>query len=464
MKKVIVYFLLGVMISSCSNDFTDLNPVSNRNVSQFYKSSSDFKTAINASYAGLQNYGVYNRAYWLMFEMRSDNTDQGPDATGLAKQFQEINAFTEDALNEQVTAAWINSYKVIANSNTILERIESAEIEETLKKGITGEALFLRSLMYYNLAVGFGNIPLQITPYNQGEQLTQVSTDEVYKQLILDLTKAEEDLPVSYTAGEVGKATKGAAATLLAKIYLTTSQNTEAEAVLRRIINNYGYQLLNDYANIWGIENENNEESIFEVQFIGGGIGQGSAFTNDFSPSAFLQTGQGFGRNRPTAYLINSFSSEDLRFEPSIGTSYINAEGQTTEANYIKKYKSSPQTENDSGLNFIVFRYADVLLMLAEAIGESPEAYGLINKIRQRAGLEDVNGNTSGTFTDILSHERQLEFTFENHRWADLKRFGIEKQIFENAENGVVKPENVRELFYIPQRELDINPNFIQNN
>lgn len=464
MKKVIVYFLLGVMLSSCSDDFTDLNPVSNRNVSQFYNTASDFETAINASYAGLQNYGVYNRAYWLLFEMRSDNTDQGPDATGLAKQFQEINAFTEDPLNEQVTAAWINSYKVIANSNTILDRIESAEFEETLKNEITGEALFLRSLMYYNLAIAFGNIPLQLTPYDQGEELTQVSADEVYKQLILDLTEAEEDLPVSYSGDEVGKATKGAAATLLAKIYLTTSQNSEAEAVLRRIINNYGYELRDNYANIWGVENENNEESIFEVQFIGGGIGQGSAFTNDFSPSAFLQTGQGFGRNRPTEYLINSFSTNDLRFEPSIGTSYINAQGQTTEANYVKKYISNPQTENDSGLNFIVFRYADVILMLAEAIGESPEAYGLINQIRQRAGLEDVNENTPGTFDAKLLHERQLEFTFENHRWADLKRFGMEKQIFEDAEDGVVEPEDVRELFYIPQRELDINPNFIQNN
>ena len=161
--------------------------------------------------------------------------------------------------------------------------------------------------------------------------------------------------------------------------------------------------------------------------------------------------------------LVNSYSEEDLRFEPSIGTSYINAEGETTLANYIKKYESEPQTEYDSDVNFIVFRYADVLLMLAEALGESPEAYGLINEVRNRAGLEDIDENSPGTFDEKLLHERQLELAFENHRWPDLRRFGAEREVFETAEE-VVEPSDVRELFYIPQRELDINPNFTQNN
>jgi hypothetical protein len=463
MKKSIIYLFLGITFFSCSDDFTELAPISNRNEAEFYKNANDFIVAINSSYAGLQDNGVYGRAYWTMFEMRSENTDQGPDATGLARQFAEINTFTENPLNEQVTAAWVSSYDVIANSNVILSKIESVEMDSTLKERIKGEALFLRSLMYYHLAIAYGNIPLQLTPYQVGDELEQVNSDIVYNQLIQDLQAAEEFLPVNYPASDMGRATKGAAATLLAKVHLTINQDSEAEAVLRRIINEYNYRLLDNYKDIWGVENENNAESIFEVQFISGGIGQGSPFTNDFSPSAFLQTGSGFGRNRPTDALVNSYSEEDLRFEPSIGTSYINAEGETTLANYIKKYESEPQTEYDSDVNFIVFRYADVLLMLAEALGESPEAYGLINEVRNRAGLEDIDENSPGTFDEKLLHERQLELAFENHRWPDLRRFGAEREVFETAEE-VVEPSDVRELFYIPQRELDINPNFTQNN
>lgn len=283
-----------------------------------------------------------------------------------------------------------------------------------------------------------------------------------FQQLITDLKSAEENLPVSYPVSDVGRATKGAAATLLSKVLLTDGQNAAAEDVLRRIINDYGYGLVDNYEDIWGIDYENNLESIFEVQFMGGGIGQGSAFTNEFSPSAFLQTGSGFGRNRPTQSLINSFDPEDERFEASIGTSYINAQGEVALANFVRKYESDPSSENDSDVNFIVFRYADVLLMLAEAIGESEEAYQLINKVRERAGLSGIDSSTPGTFEEKLLEERQLELAFENHRWADLRRFDSESEVFEVAEP-VVDPADVRELFFIPQREMDINPNFVQN-
>lgn len=461
MKNIIILSLLGILLVSCE-DFTDLAPISNRNEAEFYRNADDFNVAINASYSGLQDNGVYGRAYWTMFEMRSENTDQGPDATGLARQYTEINNFTEDPLNETVTSAWVSSYKVIANSNVILNRIESVEMDNSIKERITGEALFLRSLMYYHLAVAYGNIPLQLTPFNPGDELNQVDANTVYAQLILDLEKAENLLPVSYSSSEKGRATKGAAATLLAKVQLIVGQNDAAEVVLRRIINSYGYRLLDNYADLWGSENENNDESIFEVQFVSGGLGQGSSFTNDFSPSAFLQTGSGFGRNRPTPALVNSFDSQDERFEASIGTSYINAQGVEIMANHVRKYESNPSSENDSDVNFIVFRYADVLLMLAEALGESQESYQLINQVRARAGLTGINPNTPGTFEKKLLLERQLELAFENHRWADLKRFNSEREVFEFAED-VVDPEDVRELFFIPQREMDINPNFVQN-
>ncbi|WP_026808764.1 RagB/SusD family nutrient uptake outer membrane protein [Arenibacter latericius] len=462
MKNIFILLITIVVLSSCSDDFTDLAPISNRNEADFYTTENDFVSAINASYAGLQKNGVYGRGYWTMFEMRGDNTDQGPDATGLARQFAEINAFTEDPLNEQITSAWTDSYAVIANCNVILERIEGVEMNADIKNRIIGEALFLRSLMYYHLAVAFGNIPLQVTPFTPGEELTQVDANVVFTQLVSDLEMAESNLAVSYAAGDKGRATKGAAATLLAKVLLTMDKKPDAETVLRRIIGSYGYELLDNYSALWGAANENNKESIFEVEFISGGIGQGSAFTNDFSPSAFLQTGQGFGRNRPTAEMENSYVDGDLRFAPSMGTSWVNSVGETIIQNYITKFESDPPTENDSDINFVVFRYADVLLMLAEAIGESSEAYDLINEVRDRAGLDGIDATTPGTFEEKLLEERQVELAFENHRWADLRRFGVAAQKVNEAEP-FISAASVRELFYIPQREMDINKNFVQN-
>ncbi len=459
MKRILYIIFFTACFNSCSDDFTDLAPISNRNEADFYNTSADFEVAINASYSGLQSTGVYGRGYWTMFEMRSDNTDQGPDATGLARQYTEINSFTEDALNEQVSSVWSESYKVISNCNVILARIDGVEMDSSLKSRIIGEALFIRSLMFYHLAVAYGNIPLQLTPFVSGDELSQVDQSTVLNQLILDLTDAEAGLPVAYSGNDVGRVTKGAAATLLAKVLLSTGDDTAAAIVLRRIISDYGYELLDDYADLWGIGNENNAESIFEIQYISGGIGQGSLFTNDFSPSTDLQTGSGFARNRPTVSLMEAYEDEDLRYDVSMGDTYVNLEGETIESRYVKKYWSDPAIENDSDINFVVFRYADVLLMLAEALGETSESYDLINEVRERAGLDAIDATTPGTFSDKLLNERRLELAFENHRWPDLKRFDSDSKIQE-AEPFIT---GTREFFYIPQREIDINPNFVQN-
>ena len=462
MKKAIILIFMSITAFSCSDSFTELAPTSNRNGADFYNTANDFEAAINSSYSGLQDNGVYGKAYWTMFEMRSDNSDQGLDATGLARQFTEINQFTESALNEQVGNAWDGSYKVIANCNAILDRIDAADIDATIKSRITGEALFLRSLMYYHLAVAFGNIPLQLTPFVPGDKLSQVPAATIYAQLIIDLKISEENLSIFYTGSQQGKATKGAAATLLAKIQLTIGANSDAETTLRRIISNYEYSLEANYSDLWGVANENNGESIFEVQYLSGGIGQGSTFTNDFSPSGNLQTGQGFGRNRPTATLETMFEAGDARFSASMGTSYVDEDGDTITANYVTKYHGDHAIENDSDINFVVFRYSDVLLMLAEAIGESSESYSLINQVRARAGLADIDGSTPDTFSEKLLKERQVELAFENHRWADLLRFGVAAEKV-NAAESFIATSSVKKLYFIPQSEMDINPDFNQN-
>jgi hypothetical protein len=292
--------------------------------------------------------------------------------------------------------------------------------------------------------------------------LPQVPASEIYKQLITDLQKAETALPAKYAStADLGRATKGAAAALLGKVYLTAGDKASAATTLKRIIDTYGYSLVPDYANLWGLANENNRESIFEVQFKGGGTGTGNGFTNAFSP--LLRQTTGAYKNRPTQDMVNAYERGDDRFLKSMDTSYVNAQGtlltnSRNDVRFITKFgKENTFNENDASYNFVVLRYADVLLMMAEALGESDAAYGYINQVRARAKLAPISATTPGTFVDKLLRERRVELAFENHRWADLLRFG------KATERMQAQGKTARLLYLIPQRELDINSSYKQN-
>lgn len=454
-KKIVFALMLSSFLSACSDEFTDLSPISQRNVNEFYRNGDDMVTAVNAVYKGLHLTGTYNQSYWILNEMRSDNTDGGADNTGLGANMNIIDNFNENAATaELITSAYLDSYVGISRANLVMSRIDGVSMDEALKLRLKGEALFLRSLFYYNLAVNFGKIPLVISEISvaEGREYPQTPAADVYKQLITDLIQAENALPVKYTGTNIGRATKGAAATLLAKIYLTTGDKANAATVLRRIISGYGYTLLPNYANLWGVANENNAESIFEVQFKGGGTNTGNAFTNTFSALLIQSTG-GY-KNRPTPEMQAAYEPNDKRLAAS-----MNVENSPVNAGrFILKYGTTTSfNEGDADYNFMVLRYADVLLMLAEALGESDEAYGLINQVRNRAGLSPVSSATSGTFADKLLRERRVELAFENHRWPDLLRFGKAKEVM------ATQQKNARLLFLIPQRELDINPGYSQN-
>jgi len=450
------YILSAIMLTgmlSCSDSFTDLAPISQRNAGAFYETSSSMEVATNAIYNSLKSMGTYNQSYWVLQELRSDNTFW--DGTGLAEEISIFDKFNDISTSDITESAWVDSYQGIARANIVLNRIDDVDMDANLKEQLKGEALFLRSLFYYNLAVAFGNIPLVLTePVSVAEGLdhTQVNANAVYTQLIGDLESAESKLPQDVSAANLGRATKGAAATLLGKVHLTMGNNGEAEAALRRVMTS-GYSLLDDYANLWGEENEHNAESIFEVEFEGGFGDQGNRFTSRFHGvlAASVTSGQhGF----PEMSLLNAYETGDERFAASI-------DGVTPDiTGYTKKYgETNSFSDDDAPNNWVVFRYADVLLMLAEALGEGTEAYGLINQVRTRAGLGEIDSSTPGTFAEKLLQERRVELAFENHRWPDLLRFGAAESTM--AAQG--KPINGRLLFAIPQRELDLNSNFVQN-
>ena len=465
MNFKITYILsVAVLLSSCKDDFTNLSPISQRNTDVFYKTEGDIVTAVNATYKALQLTGTYNQGYWVTNELRSDDTDAGADiGGGNGPALDAIDNFREDATLDVIRDVYYDSYVGVSRANIVLSRIEPIAIATPTKNRLKGEALFLRSLFYYNLAVDFGRIPLVLKEISveEGKTYLQVPATEVYKQLITDLTLAESYLPAKYTGLDVGRATKGAAAILLAKIYLTTGDKAAATAVLRRIINTYkadaGYAILTDYSKLWGTGNENNAESIFEVQFKGGNFGTGNLFTNAFS--AVLPHTAGDYKNRPTAALENAFEPNDNRKASSLNP----LNGPLRPTRFIIKYGTTNAfSEFDGDYNFPVFRYSDVLLLLAEALGETPESYDLINEVRTKHGgplLPLVTSATPGAFGDKLLHERQVEFAFENQRWPDLLRFGKATALLQAQGKA-----NPRLLFLIPQRELDIyNGKYTQN-
>lgn len=449
----------ALLVSGCDS-LVDKTPISNPTKEAFYNTPADFETALNGAYGALQQQGTFSQNFWVLFEMRSDNTDQGPDQTGLARSLFLVNQFQETTTSGIVQQTWLDAYSGIERCNVILDRVDNLS-DAAFRDQVQGEALFLRSLLYYHLAVGFGNVSLKTSPTAGPDEAatatSQVSATRVYEQIAQDLETAQGLLPArsALSGAETGTATAGAANALLGKVYLTLEQPSDAETALRRIVQSNEYRLLEDYASLWGPDNENNDESIFEVQYTAGGGGEGSPFTNTFSPAAFLQTGEGLAENRPTPSLVDAFADGGDRFAASADTTYENEEGETVRARYITKFESDPFSNFDAENNWVVLRYADVLLMLAEAIGPSSEAWDLIDEVRNRAGLSDVQRTD---FFETLLAERRVELAFENHRWPDLKRFEQYIPGVAQARVGSEVPNlsGFNLLYPIPQREVDV--------
>lgn len=473
-KLLYTLALLAFVWSGCDG-FADLPPISQRSVAEYYDQPQDFEVALNGAYGSLQQSGTYGRNYWILLEMRSDNTDQGPDVTGLARALTVINDFQESTTSEELQGAWSDSYRGIEQCNIILDQIEDVEAEQAFKDRIRGEALFIRSLLYYNLTVAFGHITLktEATPSSDpGASAAESQVDDpraVFTQVAGDLEEAQALLPArsALGSGDIHRATSGAANALLGKVYLTLGEAEAAQTALERVVASDEYALLNDYADLWGPDNEHNAESLFEVQFRSGGVGEGSPFTNTFAPSSnyLLPSGEtlegeGLAENRPTEAMRNAYEPNDLRFDVSMDTVYTNASsGEVEEALYIRKFESQPFQTEDADNNWPVLRYADVLLMLAEAVGPDGAAadgrsgWALIDAVRDRAGLGAV---TQDDFYQRLLQERRIELAFENHRWTDLKRFDAQyglslESAFDEEDRTPSRP-----LFPIPQREVDV--------
>jgi tetratricopeptide (TPR) repeat protein len=444
-SKIILFGILALFMTSCGEKFLDIQSQTSLTSDSYFKTEADFTQAINGAYAPLRI--LYDNAF-VLGEMHSDNARYILNTSYRATIANENAAdFIYEASNGVSTTKYQTAYLVIARANQVLATIDGVSITDASKSNIKGQALFLRAFAYLDLVQYFGSIPLHLTPASSIEEtaLPLATADAVYQQIIADAKQAADLLPEKSTQ-EAGRATKGAAKMLLSNVYMIQKNYAGAETLLKEIVNSNSYSLMADYASIYSPANKNNAESIFEIQYKQGTDGYSSSFiykmlpyplakdtlaklTQVSNPNALTE---GEGYNTPTPDLIGIYDSGDLRKNASIG--YVHDMNGTLFP-YVKKYLHPHLLYQNSDDNWPVYRYAEVLLYLAEAINEQnrpAEALTYLNNvigksavsIRGRAGLTSIAASSQSDVRTAIAKERRIELAFENKRWLDLVRTG----------------------------------------
>ncbi|MCF7567189.1 RagB/SusD family nutrient uptake outer membrane protein [Sabulilitoribacter arenilitoris] len=442
--KYIKYYLfsLGILsVLSCDNEL-EIAPVSNLSTSSFYQKESDFEQALIGAYSGLKN--TYNDVF-VFGDVRSDNTI--PNESGSVTTLQDFDKFNLNPSNALLESNWNRTYNTINRINLILDRIDDAEIDNSIASRIKGEAQFLRGLNYFNHVRNFGNVPLILNPITANEALEfpQSNPTEVYAQIVSDLKSAANLLPESFSGNDVGRATSIAANALLGKVYLTIGNYVEAESSLRSVLALEGSKvdLLANYADVFDQANEYNAEIIFAVRYANDGLngnGFNYGFANPLEPN-----------NRATGTdLFDEYEPGDVRRDFTLNTGV--APGEIL----IYKY-GNPGTSGRGESDWPIIRFSDVLLMLSEALNEQSyvadgEAFTLLNRIRNRAGLGPITSTEAPnqeTFRLAMEHERRVEFAGEAHRWYDLVRTDRFEDLL-----GSLGAKSTSNLFPIPLAEI----------
>lgn len=471
--NIISVMILTVGIFGCQGNFLDEKPQHFLSPTNFYKTESDAHAALMAAYAGLRP--VYSRNLMLLVEIPTEQTNEGQSSNVDRVNIDELLFEPDNIISKEV---WNSTYEGINRANAVIDRVPGIDMPANKKDAIVGEALFLRALHYFNLLRIYGGIPLRLQETTSLETLDmpRSSVEEVYNSIIDDLKKAEADLPNQYTGTDLGRASKGAASTLLAYVYLTKKDWNNAATKSQEVIDNksvYGYDLYDNYADLWKIANKNKSEHIFMCQFLSGPQGVGSSYSHFLlsrGANAIQKQGSSYSQNLVEPAFWGSFSLLDTRRNASILSSFVDPSNNQTvsypdnglaELSVWKYFDPAPFARNNASNNYPILRYADVLLINAEAnneIGGDAEidiAYTNINKVRNRAGLDDLQADLlKSDFRDSLLKERNWEFCFEGKRHFDLIR--TEKLVPVMTAAGK-NPQAKNLLFPIPQVEIDVN-------
>lgn len=513
LKLWLICPLLSVFFAACvtEDDLVQLDP-NNQDEGFYWQTEVDAQKGVNAIYASLLPDGAYMRCTPLMLDLKGDDTRSTSPWANMANVGRFNSAIADPAIYGW---AFETYYQGIYRANQVIEKVPNiAFADEQYKNRILGQAYFLRGLYYFHLVNMFRSVPLPTD--NSQLHSPQKNQEEGWAQVKADLQMAADLLPVNYAdvtgpdQNQKGRATKGAALAFLGKAQLFNQEFTSARDTFLQVMNLGIYSLVSNYRDNFTTANENNSESIFEVQFsreVGGvelgwggapgsGWGKTSARAITYGPRGF-----GFTDVQPTFALFN-----DFHIEPTVGgdvdprldaTIFYNRPGGMTlyGVDFATAYGANPADLNDlfcrkyqnsdgnfpnemdwrSGINERIMRYADILLMYAECLnetGQTADAYQYIQLVRDRANLPDlavVRPNmTPQQMRDQIAHERFLEFALEGHRFDDIRRWGwlsdpVKLEWLKSRDTEFNTFVAGREFFPIPLLEIDNNPGTVQN-
>lgn len=459
-NKLILLALTSTILVSCGEDALDLSPISSIGDNGFYTTTEEVEVGVISIYDGLQRVPLREFA---VLEMRSDNA-RSNSREGNWGQFEKFDVLPTNTI---VGVYWSANYNTIFRANRILEVLDVVT-DETKRGQFEGEAKFARALCHFNLVRAYGAVPLvdKVIIQTDKEYFAQDPVEDVYALIESDLIDAIAVLPTRSGIAE-GRATKGAASGILAKVYLTQGKHSEAKALLDELVTDTDYALVDNYQDVF--YDEINSEIIFAIQYLDdagvldpsdrGDNGDSQDFSFEMTPG-----GVASGLN----YRTDDFASavDPLDIERS---ALFTSDGNV---NAIGKFLTSSGNVRQCGNDWIVLRLADVLLMHSEAIMAGAEsttnlsAIRSYNAVRDRAGLSILAEDGSATLTkDMLLAERRVELAFENHRLHDLIRFGRVQTVlgaYATATGTVF--ENTDILLPIPQNEINISFGLLKQN
>lgn len=504
MNKIFFAIATTVVMAGCSSKNLDLTNPNKITTETFWKNEADVQSAFAATYGLFKN---VDGGYWGVRGVELSN-GRGDDffIRNDVSYLYQLSTFTNTPDNAAANNVFNISYRAIFRANQILENIDKVSgLDDTKKKQYIAEAKFLRGLNYYILAVNFGAVPLRTTvPVATADYFIPVSAEpEIWAQVIKDFTEAAADLPLSYSATDLGRATKGAALGFLGKSYVYLKDWPNAETTLKQLtVAPFTYQLMSNYGDNFTVANDNNIESLFEIQLadVGGtnpwagenaNESLGVTTAQEFAPSEV----SGWFEVSPTDKLFNEFQKEktttnelDPRMYATLmwdypGATFYNKpfSAFSLQFGYQSMYKKYQNYTKDneltgsnggsytSNINEKALRYADVLLLLSEAVtmqSRPADAYPYITMVRNRAQLPALTAGLDETLMMAeIRHQRMLEFAREGQRFYDLKRWGLLQQELTNSDK-VGKQfyvVNKHDYFPIPQDEINSNSKVEQN-
>jgi len=506
MKTKLKYFIIIIsVLSSCSEDFLVQPPLNAPTSGNYWHNEDEVIMAANSLYQTFRMDYAYNVGHVLFSDLIADDMTIG----GAHESFLPLDDFNFNSSNIKIAGSndsygyWGVWFNAVFRANWILNNVYDVKnISNEIKVRTINEAHFFRGVAYFNLAISFGDVPLftKLIGPEESKTVLRIPVAEVWEQIEKDLLKAaglDENLDPSgiplpvKDEYELGRVTKGAAYAFLARVFLYQDKFEKAELMAKKVIDLGTYELNPDFGANWDNHLENGKESIYEIQYKSGqtgydwGMWPGNQINGNTANSAFAPGGNGWNNfiaspHVDTLFEKNSLGKEDLRrkytifrigdtYEFNPNHPYYLSNDKHANGYTISKYVvrndilSVNQDINrmlDADNNIPVIRYAEVLLIYAESLyrnGKTSDAFTQLNKIRERAGLDDLDGTED--FMEKLIHERRIELAFEGHRFHDLKRWGMLEEVLGSYGYRPI----TKGLLPIPQTDRDLNPNLRQN-